>query len=55
MDFNEYLKKRIAKAEKQGKMLGLFKIKAKVSVEVDAETREVLKVHKPWWAFMAGI
>jgi hypothetical protein len=40
--------------EKEGKMLGLFKIKGKVSVDVDAETGEVIKVHKPWWAFLAS-
>ena len=40
--------------EKQGKMLGLFKVKGKVSVDVDAETGEVIKVHKPWWAFLAS-
>ncbi len=41
-------------AEKEGKMLGLFKVKGKVSVEVDAETGEVVKVRKPWWAFLAS-
>ncbi len=40
-------------AEKEGKMLSLFKIKGKVSAEVDAETGEVIKIHKPWWAFLA--
>ncbi len=40
--------------EKQGKMLGLFKVKGKVSAEVDAETGEVIKIKKPWWAFMAS-
>ena len=34
-------------------MLGLFKVKAKVSVDVDSETGEILKTHKPWWAFLA--
>ena len=41
-------------AEKQGKMLGLFKIKGKVSAEIDAETGEVIKVKKPWWSFLAS-
>jgi len=41
-------------AEKEGKMFGLFKVKGKVSVEVDAESGEVIKVKKPWWAFMAS-
>lgn len=40
--------------EKQGKMLGLFKVRGKVSAEVDAETGEVIKTHKPWWAFLAS-
>lgn len=41
-------------AEKEGKMLGLFKVRGKVSTEVDAETGEVVSVHRPWWAFMAS-
>ena len=41
-------------AEKQGKMLGLFKIKGRVSAEVDAETGEIIKIKKPWWAFLAS-
>lgn len=41
-------------AVKEGKMLGLFKVKGKVSVDVDAETGEVMKVHKPWWGFLAS-
>ena len=41
-------------AEKEGRMLGLFKVKGKVSTEVDAETGEVVSVHRPWWAFMAS-
>lgn len=45
----------IAEAEKQGKIFGLFKAKAKVSAEIDAETGEVIKVRKPWWSFIAGI
>jgi hypothetical protein len=40
-------------SEKQGKMLGLFKIKGNVSIQVDAETGKVLKTKKPWWAFLA--
>jgi len=41
-------------AEKEGKILGLFKMKGKVTAEVDAETGEVVKVKKPWWSFMAS-
>ena len=39
---------------KHGRFLGLFKVKADVSVEVDADTGNV-KVRKPWWGFLAGI
>ena len=39
----------------EGKMLGFFKIKGRVSVEVDAETGEIIKIKKPWWSFLAGI
>jgi len=41
--------------EKQGRFLGIFKVKAKVFALVDAETGEVKKVKKPWWGFLAGI
>lgn len=40
--------------EKEGKMFGLFKVNGEVSAEVDAETGNVIKTHKPWWAFMAS-
>jgi hypothetical protein len=39
---------------KQGKFLGIFKIMATEQVQVDAETGEVKKVIKPWWAFLAS-
>jgi hypothetical protein len=35
-------------------MFGLFKVKGKVTAEVDAETGEVISVKKPWWSFMAS-
>jgi len=40
-------------SEKEGKMFGLFKIRGNVSIQVDAETGKVLKIRKPWWAFLA--
>ncbi len=40
--------------EKEGKMFGLFKIRGKVSVEVDAETGEIVRIKKPWWSFLAS-
>lgn len=42
------------RAEKEAKVLGLFKKKMKVQVEIDAETGEVIKSKKPWWAFLAS-
>lgn len=40
--------------EKQGKMLGLLKVKGKIKIYVDTETGEIIKVKKPWWAFLAS-
>jgi len=39
--------------EKEGKIFGLIKTKGKVSNQFDLETGEVLKIKKPWWAFLA--
>jgi hypothetical protein len=35
--------------EVEGKAFGLFKTRTDVTIQVDAETGEVLKVKKPWW------
>jgi hypothetical protein len=40
-------------AEKQAKLLGLFKTKMQVQAQVDAENGEVIQSKKPWWAFLA--
>ncbi|MBR9705432.1 hypothetical protein GOV14_00190 [Candidatus Pacearchaeota archaeon] len=40
--------------EKKGKFLGLFKIKGKITTEINAETGEILSIKKPWWAFLAS-
>ncbi|MDD5740964.1 MAG: PepSY domain-containing protein [Candidatus Nanoarchaeia archaeon] len=42
-------------ADKEGKMVGLFKIKGKIITQVDAETGDIISVKKPWWSFLAGI
>lgn len=42
------------KAQKESRMLGIFKKKMEVTADVDAETGEVIKSHKPWWAFLAA-
>ncbi|MFA4953584.1 MAG: ice-binding family protein [Candidatus Pacearchaeota archaeon] len=38
------------KAQKNVKVLGLFKAKMNVEVNVDAETGKIISEHKPWWA-----
>jgi hypothetical protein len=41
-------------AQKEARVLGLFKAKMQVQAQVDAETGEVIKTKKPWWAFLAS-
>ena len=41
-------------AEKEGKIFGLFRAKGKVQALINAETGEVEKINKPWWAFLAS-
>jgi hypothetical protein len=38
------------KTQANAKFLGLFKTKVQVQAQVDAETGEVIKTSKPWWA-----
>jgi hypothetical protein len=40
------------KTQAQAKALGIFKTKVDASVEVDAETGEVIRTRKPWWAVL---
>lgn len=40
-------------AEKEAKVLGMFRTRMKVQAQVDAESGKVLNSHKPWWAFLA--
>lgn len=35
-----------------GRFLGIFKTHVNANSDVDAETGEVLVVHRPWWAFL---
>lgn len=39
--------------ERHSKILGIFKKKMQVGVEIDSENGEIIKVRKPWWAFLA--
>jgi len=41
------------KAGKEGKILGLFRKQAQLGIEVSAENGEVIRVRRPWWAFLA--
>lgn len=40
-------------AEKEYKVLFLFKTKKKVIADIDSENGQVISVKKPWWAFLA--
>jgi hypothetical protein len=42
------------KAKKAGRFLGLFKTRMNVEAEVDADTGEVVRTRKPWWAFLVA-
>ena len=42
------------KTQRQSKVFGLFKARMQVQAQVDAENGEVIKVKKPWWAFLAS-
>lgn len=41
-------------AQKHFKILALFRTKAQVKAQIDAENGEVIRVKKPWWAFLAS-
>ena len=39
--------------ERHSRFLAVFKAKMLVKAQVDAETGEIIRVKKPWWAFLA--
>lgn len=41
------------RAEKEVKVLGIFRARMKVQSQIDAENGEVVKEKKPWWAFLS--
>lgn len=41
-----------AEADRPGKFLGIFKIRARYEASIDAETGEVVEFNGPWWAFL---
>lgn len=42
------------KAEKEAKILALFRTRMEVMAQIDAETGEIIQAKKPWWAFLAA-
>jgi len=42
------------KTQRQSKVFGLFGARMQVQAQVDAETGEIVRVKKPWWAFLAS-
>jgi hypothetical protein len=42
------------KAQRDSKVLGMFKARMNVEAQVDAETGELIRTNKPWWAFLAS-
>ncbi|MDD4877878.1 MAG: hypothetical protein PHO02_02470, partial [Candidatus Nanoarchaeia archaeon] len=41
-------------AQKEARVLGLFKTKMQVKAQIDAENGEVIQAKKPWWAVLAS-
>jgi len=39
---------------KNGRFLGVFKLKIKMEAQIDPETGELLGIAKPWWAFLVS-
>ena len=39
--------------QRHAKLLGMFRLKMQTKSQVDAETGELIRVKKPWWAFLA--
>jgi len=42
----------IAKEDKDGRLIGLFKIKLKLEAQIDSETGKIISSEKPWWNFL---
>jgi len=42
------------KTQRQAKFLGVFQARMNVQAQVDAETGEIIRTKKPWWAFLAS-
>lgn len=42
------------RTNKNGRFLGIFKLKLKIEAQIDPETGELIGVSKPWWAFLVA-
>ena len=42
------------RTQRNSKVFGLFNARMNVQAQVDAETGELIRVNKPWWAFLAS-
>lgn len=42
------------KTQRESKVFGLFRARMNVEAQVDAETGKIIRVKKPWWAFLAS-
>jgi hypothetical protein len=40
--------------KKHANFLGIFGTRMQVQAQVDAETGEIIRINKPWWAFLAS-
>ena len=39
--------------QRQSRVFGLFNAKMQVRAQIDAENGEIIRIGKPWWAFLA--
>ncbi len=44
----------LAEANKTARVLGMFKAKYKLKIEIDSENGKILKKHLPWWYFLVS-
>jgi len=40
--------------QRSARLFGLFRTRMEVRAQVDSETGEIVRVRKPWWAFLAS-
>jgi len=40
--------------EKEAKLFGLFKIRARIISQINAQNGELINIDKPWWSFLAS-